>query len=122
MANNGKQLGLNQANAAGAIIDATTGDLIKDKDLGFALVAGANIQKITVEAGYGYVESKLDLSGAKKDAAQSFYVQAVIPVAEGNGAKLSVTPEIGVIDYMKDASEAKEGKATYFGAKWQLDF
>jgi hypothetical protein len=122
MARNGKQLGLNQANASGALIDAATGDITDDKDLGFALVAGVNIQKITVEAGYGYVQSKLDASGAKKDEAQSYYVQAVIPIAEGNGAKLSVTPEIGVIDYMKDASGAKEGQATYFGAKWQLDF
>jgi hypothetical protein len=121
MARNGTQLGLNQANAAGALID-TTGDITNDKDMGFALVAGANIQKITVEAGYGYVQSKLDASGAKKDEAQSFYVQAVVPIAEGNGAKLTVVPEIGVIDYMKDASGAKEGKATYFGAKWQLDF
>ena len=68
------------------------------------------------------MQSKLDEGGAKKDEAQSYYVQAVIPIAEGNGAKLSVTPEIGVIDYMKDASGAKEGQATYFGAKWQLDF
>jgi hypothetical protein len=122
MARNGKQLGLNQANAAGALIDAATGDITNDKDLGFALVAGANIQKITVEVGYGYVQSKLDEGGAKKDEAQSYYVQAVIPIAEGNGAKLSVTPEIGVIDYMKDATGAKQGKATYAGAKWQIDF
>jgi hypothetical protein len=121
MARNGKQLGLNQANAAGALIDAT-GDITNDKDMGFALVAGANIQKITVEAGYGYVQSELDTSGAKKDDAQSYYINAVIPIAEGNGAKLTVVPEIGVIDYMKDASGNDEGSSTYFGAKWQLDF
>jgi hypothetical protein len=121
MARNGKQLGLNQANAAGALIDAT-GDITNDKDMGFALVAGVNIQKITVEAGYGYVQSELDTSGAKKDDAQSYYINAVIPIAEGNGAKLTVVPEIGVIDYMKDASGNDEGSATYFGAKWQLDF
>jgi len=121
MARNGKQLGLNQANAAGAQID-TTGDITNDKDLGFALVAGINLQKVTVEAGYGYVQSELDADGAEKDDAQNYYLQAVIPIAEGNGAKLTVVPEIGVIDYMDDASGADEGSATYFGAKWQLDF
>ena len=122
MARNGKQLGLNQANAAGAYIDAATGDLTDDKDLGYAVVVGCNIQKITVEAGYGYVQSELDMSGAGKDDAQSYYLNAVIPIAEGNGAKLTVVPEIGVIDYMEDASGVDEGSATYFGAKWQLDF
>ena len=73
----------------------TTGDITNDKDMGFALVAGINIQKITVEAGYGYVQSKLDASGAEKDDAQSYYLQAVIPIAEGNGAKLTVVPEVG---------------------------
>jgi hypothetical protein len=121
MARNGKQLGLNQANAAGAQLD-TTGHLTDDDDMGFAVVVGANLQKMTVEAGYGYVQSELDVSGAEKDDAQTFYAQAVIPIAEGNGAKLSVTPEIGVIDYMDDASGVDEGSATYFGAKWQLDF
>jgi hypothetical protein len=122
MSRNGKQLGLNQADAAGAQIDPLTGELTDDKGLGYALVAGVKIQKITVEAGYGYVQSKLDASGAKKDDAQNYYLQANIPIAASDVAKFSVTPEIGGYDYMKDATGAKQGKATYAGAKWQIDF
>ena len=122
MAQNGPQMGLNQADAAGARMDPITGDLTDDDEWGYALVAGMNIQKITVEAGYGYVQSKLDESGAEKNNAQNYYLQAVIPIAEGNGAKFSVTPEVGQYDYMKDETGATEGKAWYAGAKWQLDF
>jgi len=121
-AENGRNLGLHQADAAGAIIDPTTGDITKDKDFGGALIIGANIQKVTVEAGYGYVRSKNDAAGSDKNDAQNYYLQAVIPVAAANGAKLSITPEIGVYDYKKDATGVAEGKATYAGAKWQLDF
>jgi hypothetical protein len=122
MARNGMQMGLHQADAQGVQIDSMTGKVTNDKDLGWALVVGANIQKVTIEAGYGYVESKLDASGAKKDDAQNYYLQAVIPIAGSDSAKLSVIPEIGVIDYMKDSKGDIQGKATYVGAKWQLDF
>jgi hypothetical protein len=121
MARNGKQLGLHQADQAGAFIDPT-GSLHNDDDLGWAVVAGTYIDKVTVEAGYGFVQSDLDVSGAEKDKAQNYYLQAVIPIAQGNGAKFSVTPEIGVIDYMDDIEGNDQGDAFYVGAKWQIDF
>jgi hypothetical protein len=119
---NGTQLGLFQIDAAGAQLDVTNDDIIDDKDLGWALVAGANIQKVTVEAGYGWTQSQLDTSGAGKDKAQAYYLQAVIPLLEKNGIKLTVVPEVGVLDFMKDADGIKQGKETYGGAKWQCDF
>ena len=122
VARNGKQMSLHQADAQGAQIDAGTGSLTNDKDFGWAFVAGVNIQKVTIEAGYGYVESKLDSNGAKKDDAQNYYCQAVIPIAGTDSVKFSVTPEIGVIDYMKDSKGDTQGKVTYIGAKWQIDF
>ena len=92
--------------------------------MGWALIAGVNIQKVTVEAGYGFVSSKMDESGAKKNEAQNYYLNATIPVAQ-NAAKTAsfmIVPEVGVYDYMKNASGTDQGKALYAGAKWQVDF
>jgi hypothetical protein len=121
MARNSKQLGFNQVDAAGATFD-TDYSIINDKDYGGALVAGVAIAKVTVEAGYGLVSSKKDTSGAENDKAQSYYLDATIPVAQTASAKFSVVPEIGMFDYMKDAKGADQGKVTYAGAKWQVDF
>ena len=121
MARNSKQLGFNQVDAAGATFD-TDYSIINDKDYGGALVAGVVIQKVTVEAGYGLVSSEKDTSGAENDKAQSYFLNATIPVAQTASAKFSVVPEIGVFDYMKDAKGADQGKVTYAGAKCQVDF
>jgi hypothetical protein len=121
MARNSKQLGFNQVDAAGATFD-TDYSIINDKNYGGALVAGVAIAKVTVEAGYGLVSSEKDTSGAENDKAQSYYLNATIPVAQTASAKFSVVPEIGVFDYMKDAKGADQGKVTYAGAKCQVDF
>ncbi|MGO9145430.1 MAG: hypothetical protein ACLQDF_03600 [Desulfomonilia bacterium] len=123
-ARNGKQMGLHQADAAGVTFDPTDNSIITDKDLGWAVIAGVNIQKVIVEAGYGIVSSKMDESGAKKNEAQNYYLNATIPVAQ-NAAKTAsfmIVPEVGVYDYMKNASGTDQGKALYAGAKWQVDF
>ncbi len=73
---------------------------------------------LTFEAGYGYLQHELDQKGARKDDNQAYYLQAAISLAKG----VVIVPEIGVIDYMKDAGGNDEGKLTYFGAKWQIDF
>ena len=122
MARNSKQLGFNQVDAAGATFDLTDFSIINDKDYGGAFVAGVAIQKVTVEAGYGLVSSEKDKSGAENDKAQSYYLNATIPVAQTASAKFSVVPEIGVFDYMKDVNGADQGKVTYAGAKCQVDF
>lgn len=122
MARNGMQMGLHQADAQGAQIDPETGRLTNDNDLGWVFIVGAHITKVTLEAGYGYVKSKLDASGARKDDAQNCYLQAVIPVAQTDSAKFSLTPEIGVVDYKRDSKGDYQGKAIYAGARWQIDF
>ena len=123
MARNGKQMGLHQADAAGATF-AADNSLIADKDFGWALIAGANIQTVSLEAGYGFVSSEKDTSGVNKDKAQNYYVNASIPIAQNTlkTAKFSIVPEVGVYDYMKDSSSKDQGKATYVGAKWQVSF
>jgi len=123
-ARNGVQYGLVVGDGAlGARFDDPGTDHIANEDnLGYMLVLGTKIQKVTVEAGYGRVSSESDLAGAKKDEAQSCYLNATIPIVQTNGAKIFVVPEIGMMDYMKDAAGEKQGKITYGGAKWQVNF
>ncbi len=33
-----------------------------------------------------------------------------------------VVPELGIVKYMEDNAGTEEGKKTYAGIKWQLDF
>jgi hypothetical protein len=106
--------------AGGPSIDPTTGDITDEKDFGVGFVVGANIKKVTVEAGYGFTSSKPDVSGADTAKGQSGYIQAVIPIAETPGAKFFVVPEIGMFD--QKIGSTKQGKTVYGGAKWQINF
>ncbi len=120
-AENGKQMGLHQADSIGAVIDSTSGKLYDDREFGWAAVVGVNIQKVTVEAGYGFVKSHNSFF-THDDDFQTYYLQAVIPVAANKSAKFSVTPEIGWVDYMKDFNGNPQGSAKYAGVKSQIDF
>jgi hypothetical protein len=99
----------------------TAGDITDIDDtttFGFNLVLGYTINDmLTIEGGYGWIQSDND-NYDKKDAAQSFYVNLPITLAPG----VSITPEFGVEDQMKDAADADEGSDTYFGAKWMINF
>ena len=119
---NATSMGVIQVTGRGALIDPTTGDVTNEKDLGVAAVVGAKIQKVTVEAGYGFTSSQYDESGAPKIKGQSYYLQAVVPIAETKNAKCFVVPEVGVFDQNDNDNGFKMGKTTYAGAKWQIDF
>jgi hypothetical protein len=73
--------------------------------------------QVTLEAGYGKISNDVD-DGEQDDEARAYYLQAAITVADG----FTVTPEIGKYDYEEDCSGNDEGDATYFGAKWQINF
>jgi hypothetical protein len=122
-ARNGKQLSLHQADAAGATFDMG-GSYSKDDDLGYAAIVGAKVDGLGVEAGYGYVSSDQDVSGTQKNKAQNYYANVSIPVVQNEEKTQSIiiVPEVGVFDYMKDASGNKQGKIFYAGAKWQVSF
>ncbi len=64
IARNGKQMSLDQADAAGATFDLDAFSLIDDDDWGWAFITGIKIGKIAVEAGYGFVTSEKDIGGA----------------------------------------------------------
>jgi hypothetical protein len=123
LARNGKQLSLHQADAAGATFDAGY-SVIDDDDMGYALVLGSKIGTMTAEAGYGFVSSEKDVSGAKADKARNYYANLSIPVARNilKTASFTIVPEVGVYDYMKDSSGNDQGRITYAGTKWQVNF
>ncbi len=117
-------VGQNLANAgfisgppAGA---AFAGGRVVDNDAyGFQFIAGYTLSDmVSLEAGYGYSQGELDVSGSDKDDAQSYYIQAVLSLAKG----VYIIPEIGVVDNMENAAGVDQGKRTYFGAKWQINF
>jgi hypothetical protein len=122
MAQNGAAYGLlnTSAMASNTIgYNPVKKDLVDMDTLGYLLVAGFKVSDmITIEGGYGAVQHELDQSGSKEDEAQTFYVNASITLAPG----VFVVPEIGVRDYMDDAAGKDQGKMTYFGAKWQMNF
>jgi hypothetical protein len=109
--------GLYNAGANGAAIVGTS---LKDNDAwGFLLVAGAKINDMfSVEAGYGYTECELDVSGSNADDTQAYYIQATVNLAPG----VFIVPEIGMIDQKENAAGADEPDTLYYGLKWQINF
>ncbi len=89
---------------------------MNDRDAFAALiVAGYAIREgLYIEAGYGHVETELDLPGAINDDADTYYIQSTIFLAPG----VFLTPEIGVVDMQ----QTDQPKATYYGIKWQINF
>jgi hypothetical protein len=69
-------------------------------------------------AGLGGVSYKVDVSGAKRDNAMSYYFNAPINITR----TAFVVPEIGYFDNMKDGAGESEGSVFYMGAKWQINF
>lgn len=92
---------------------ASGGDILDNDCLGFLLVAGYKINDIiTVEGGYGYVQTELD--DADKDKNSSYYVNATVNFAPG----VFIVPEIGFFD----GDEAGDYEEVYYGLKWQINF
>ncbi len=138
-AQNGRQMSLHQAYSAtsaqdiltntylmGAMFD-TDYSLIDETDMGYALIGGVKIVTVAIEAGYGYVSADKDgnsLGLNAKNKARSYYLNANIPIAQTYLKTVSffVVPEVGLFDYMQDFSDNKQGKISYAGAKWQINF
>ncbi len=119
MAQNIADAGLWHTDSDGAKFDAQ-GGIVDEDNLGAHIVVGTKLAgKYTVEAGFGYVSSEYDESGADADTAMSYYLNATIPVY----GSFFVVPEVGVFDYADDETGEDEDKdTTYFGAKWQINF
>ncbi len=95
----------------GTADDATT-------TLGYIFVAGFKASDtMSFELGYGGLSNDSDAYG-DPDTASSYYVQAVIALAD----TFFIVPEIGAFDEGEDNAGNTEGVNTYFGAKWQMNF
>ncbi|UCE53826.1 MAG: hypothetical protein JSV31_32120, partial [Desulfobacterales bacterium] len=105
--------------AAGAGIWDLDDDIIDMNTLQFAVVAGFKMSdQITFEAGFGYRNDDLDISGAEDDTTLAYYGNASIALAPG----VWIIPEIGYYDYQDGLFDEDQGNAFYGGAKWQIDF
>lgn len=99
----------------GGYAQITENGLLDNDALGMMVAAGFTINDMfIIEAGYGYVETELDVTGSTKDKAQSYYLNSTVTMAPG----VFFVPEIGVID----GDENGDTETTYFGAKWQINF
>lgn len=118
----GKNLGQYGASHFGvddATFSTTKNDIVDNDTFGGLAVLGMKIDNnFTVEAGYGYVQHEPDVDNSKKDDTMSYYLNATITIAPG----FFVVPEVGIIDYGNNSADADEGKMTYYGAKWQINF
>jgi hypothetical protein len=94
-------------------------DKIRDNDgWGFILVAAFTMSDmLRFEAGYAKNSFEVD-KAVEKDDTSTYYVQATINLAKG----VFIVPEIGVVDYGDDRKGVDEGKLTYYGLKWQINF
>ncbi|MBU2453282.1 MAG: hypothetical protein KJ668_08210, partial [Proteobacteria bacterium] len=100
-------------------INLTTGQVTDNDAYGFVIVGTFTVNDtLAFEAGYGYAETELDAAGSFADDVASYYLQATITFAPG----VFIVPEIGVIDYGKDAANADEEEDLYYGLKWQINF
>jgi hypothetical protein len=99
--------------------DFSGGDISDTDTFGYQLVIGFKVSDmLALEAGYGFVSSEDDIDGHDKDEARSYYGQATITLAKG----VMLIPEIGLYDSMDSDTGADQGKVTYYGAKWQINF
>jgi len=114
---NSGQFGMWQQGADDWTVNAS-GDIEDCDSMGYLLVVGFKATpKINLELGYGFIQHDRD-DYATEDDTSAYYIQMAYSLAKG----VSITPEIGVIDYSDSAADTDQGDQTYFGAKWQINF
>jgi hypothetical protein len=105
----------------GAVLNGTD---TEDADCwGGQLIAGFKMSDMfTFEAGYSYDHNEIDVAGVTGENDPShWYVNATITLAPG----VFIIPEVGMFDFgdnEQGGTSVDRGDATYFGAKWQINF
>jgi hypothetical protein len=85
---------------------------------GFNAAAGYKLSnRVTLEAGYGYVEHDRNQTKFGEEA-WAIYAQAILNLAPG----VQVIPEIGQIDFDKNQPKKATADNFYAGAKWEINF
>jgi hypothetical protein len=123
-AQNGNELAFSSLPADGAIIAGAS--VIDNDTLGFTITVGYKLSDmIQFEAGYGRQQSEQDDAGVgsksgvlTEDDHVAYYIQSTITMAKG----VYIVPEWGIDDYKSGPNGADQGKNTWFGAKFQIDF
>ena len=116
-------MGVTTRTLSNAVINAVDGKIVDNETFAYAAAVGFKANDMfTIEGGYGFVSSEVDVTGVKtEDTAFTYYINTKITFAPG----VFIVPELGVQsnDEIKTAGLAtKQSETTYFGAKWQIDF
>jgi len=124
IANYGITADIATAVKSAAYVAAT--DSIEDaENLMAALVLGFRLSDaLKLEAGVGYVSGEIDLAPGvtREDTTMSYYLQ----LAWSPAKNVFIIPEFGIIDYgereVTGLADVDQGKATWLGIKWQINF
>jgi hypothetical protein len=99
--------------------DPVDQEIIDNEGMGYNLVVGyVASDKVDFEAGWGHSENELDIANPQEDDLDSYYIQMNYRLADG----VTLTPEIGMIDWGDNILGVSEGETTYYGARWQIVF
>jgi hypothetical protein len=71
--------------------------------------------RLSIQAGWGQAAHEREFS---RDDLRAWYFQAQISL----GWRISITPQAGFVDFMKDDGERTKEEAFYCGARWQINF
>ncbi|MFH2061091.1 MAG: porin [Pseudomonadota bacterium] len=100
------------------LASSNAADVIDNECVGFLVSARAKFNGMfSLEAGYGKLNTELDIAGSVEDDSKTYYLQAGITLAPG----VSITPEIGCVDYERTTAGAND-KTNYAAIKWQINF
>ncbi len=102
---------------ANALFDFNKNSVINNVTLGGFLQTGFNLSNKKLIFGFGYTSTKNDNQDDPNTAMDTF-LQINLPIAKN----LTLTPELGYIDYMEDGNGNEEGSQAYFGSRLQAKF
>jgi len=120
--NSGNYGTLNARQADNALID-DNGNVEDSTTYGGQIIAGFKLNDmLAFEAGFSADSNEVDVAGGTaKNKPTHWYVNATITLAPG----VYIQPEVGMFDYGDielPGSTTDLGDATYYGAKWQINF
>ena len=98
--------------------DSVDEKLLDNTGFGWLFVVGFKMSDMfAFEGGFGSASYDMD-DVDDDDTVSAWYVQANIAMAKG----VFIVPEIGQVNNGDDLNGNDEGKTTYYGLKWQINF
>jgi hypothetical protein len=70
---------------------------------------------LSIEAGWGQAAQEYEIS---RDDLTAWYFQAQISL----GLRMSITPQVGIVDFTNNDGEKTKEEAFYSGVRWQINF